>query len=206
MKKQSILDMIPDGQAGDWKIQTFTISEGQAKVSRFRAIINGHGRGGVAEGTYRQLSRNGTVVMSNTPDELRDSRYFVNRATGSVLINGLGLGCIIGQLLEKEDVTEITVIEKSREVIRLVGKYYREDKRVRIIHGDAFKWQPPKGKVYDAVWHDIWDFITTDNLPEMHRLHRKYGRRAKYQESWCRWICEREKRWEKKHEPWYNDI
>lgn len=44
------------------------------------------------------------------------------------------------------------------------------------------------------VWHDVWDYIDANNLTQMHALHRKYGRRADWQGSWCRDQCERQ-RW-----------
>ena len=43
---------------------------------------------------------------------------------------------------------------------------------------------------FDAVWHDIWDEISDENLPEMHKLHRKYGQRANWHGSWARAECE----------------
>ncbi len=43
-------------------------------------------------GKYRRLSNNGEVVMSNTPMEINTCMEFIERATGRVLINGLGLG------------------------------------------------------------------------------------------------------------------
>ena len=84
------------------------------------------------------------------------------------------------------------------EPIKLIAPHYN-DPRLEIIHADAFEWKPPKGVRYNCVWHDIWDYICTDNLPEMHKLHRKYGRRCDYQESWCRSVCEYEKRQEKRY-------
>ena len=56
----------------------------------------------------------------------------------------------------------------------MVAPTYIQDKRIKIINEDAFEFKPPKDKRYDFVWHDIWDDICTDNLPEMTKLHRKY--------------------------------
>lgn len=95
-------------------------------------------------------------------------------------------------MLDKPAVDKVTVIEISPDVITLVGSYLKEHfgARLEIIEADAFTWQPPRGVRYGAVWHDIWDNICSDNLPEMHKLHRKYGRRTDWQGSWCRWRCE----------------
>jgi len=178
---------IPDGKIGEWEIETFEVPK--EDISQMLSLMK-TGRH-VPSGTYKRLRRNNVTVMSNTPDEIRDGMYFVRKATGSVLINGLGMGIIVKMLLEKSDVTDITIIEKSKDVIELVSDYYN-DPRVTIINADCFEWKPPKGKRYNAVWHDIWDNICADNLPEMKKLHRKYRKRADYQESWCRGTCERQ--------------
>lgn len=141
-------------------------------------------------GTYERLKCGGQLVMSNTPAERNDYRWFVHKATGNVLVNGLGLGCVVRELLTKPDIERVTVIEKSADVIALVGPYIT-DPRLTIIEADAFEWKPSRGERYNAVWHDIWNDICADNLPEMHTLHRKYGRRTDYQESWCRDACKR---------------
>jgi hypothetical protein len=187
---------VPDGRSGDWSIDTFTISPDAAKMDALRGLFNGSGRYATA-GTYQRLLRGRTVVMSNTPDEIRDHYPLKYNATGHVLINGLGLGMCIEMIRHSEDVTRITVIENSKDVITLVAPTYRADPKVEIIHADAYDYQPPKGIRYGAVWHDIWDAICTDNLPEMARLHRKYGRRTDWQGSWMKPYLQREARRER---------
>lgn len=180
---------VPDGVSGNWSVETFTVQEKELSqvISMFKT-----GRG-VPAGTYKRLMRNGTCIMSNTPDEIRDFMSFVYRSKGSVLINGLGLGVLLKALLNKPEITDVTVIEKSEDVINLVAPTYLTDKRIIVINADAFTYKPPKGKRYNAVWHDIWDYISGDNLPEMAKLHRKYGSKTDYQDSWCREICKRYK-------------
>jgi hypothetical protein len=185
---------VPDGISGGWAVETFTVSEDDAQFARMRAMFHG-GRGYVPAGTYKRLIRTHgfkDVIMSNTPDEIRDFMGFVWKAKGSVLVNGLGLGVLLKALIDKPDITDITVIEKSEDVIKLVAPTYLTDKRVTIINADAFEYEPPQGKRYNAVWHDIWDGICSDNLKEMEILHRKYGRKTDYQESWCREQCKRQ--------------
>lgn len=181
---------VPDGVSGEWRVETFEVKNGE--LSQMLSVIK-TGRG-VPGGTYKALKRGETTVMSNTPDEIRDFMSFVHRAKGSVLVNGLGIGVLLKALLNKPEVTDITVIELSEDVIKLVAPTYLMDSRVTIIQGDAFTYKPPVDKKYDAVWHDIWDYICGDNLEEMKKLHRKYGRRTKYQESWCRELCEQANR------------
>lgn len=181
------LDMsfLPDGVSGHWSVSTFDVPENDLsqRISIFKS-----GRG-VPTGSYKRLLRSGTVVMSNTPDELRDYRHFTRKAYGAILINGLGLGCVVKELLNKSEVTKITVIEKSKDVIKLVAPYLK-DERLTVIHADAFEYKPAKDENFDFVWHDIWDYICSDNLKEMSRLHRKYGRKTGWQDSWAKSICQ----------------
>ena len=145
---------------------------------------------GVSAGTYKRLMRGNTVVMSNTPAEIRDHMDFIREAKkgGDILINGLGLGVALSEILKSDIVETVTVIEKSQDVIDLVSEYFTDD-RVNIIKDDAFEYIPTVGFRFNAVWHDIWDYITSDNLPEMTKLHRKYGRRTDWQGSWCKYEC-----------------
>jgi hypothetical protein len=178
---------VPDGVSGNCEVQTFIVPENDLS-QQFSLLSSGRG---VPAGTYKKLIIDGECVMSNTPDEIRDFRKFVYEARGSVLINGLGLGVLLKALIEKTEITDITVIEKSADVIKLVAPTYLIDKRITIINEDAFTYSPPKNKKYDTVWHDIWNYICADNLKEMEKLHRKYGRKTKYQESWCKDLCKR---------------
>lgn len=183
---------VPEGESGDWKVSRFTVTEHDEEIGRLRSLFSGRGRYCPA-GTYTKLTRNGVIVMSDTPDEVRDHEYFIEEAEGNILINGLGLGMVLNGCLRKPEVAHATVIEISEDVIKLVGNYYQTlyGDRLTIVHADAMAWKPPKGVWYDYVWHDIWDSICADNLKEMTTLHRRYGRIAGSQGSWCRELCRR---------------
>jgi spermidine synthase len=114
----------------------------------------------------------------------------VFHAKGHILINGLGIGMVLAACLRKPDVSRATVIEIDPDVVALFGPAYA-DPRVEVVTASAFEYQPPNGIRYGMVWHDIWDDICGDNLPEMTKLKRKYGRRADWQGCWCEWQCRR---------------
>lgn len=179
---------IQDGESGNWKIETFTITQKDADFFNMR-----NPRRSVSAGSYKRLRRNNQVIMSNTEAEIDDHMRFINTAKegGHILINGLGLGVALKSILESDKVLSVTIIEQSKDVISLVAKHYESDSRVNIIHEDAFTYKPPKNMRYSAVWHDIWDYICEDNLPEMSKLHRKYGRRTDWQGSWAKELCKR---------------
>lgn len=82
-----------------------------------RAEYTGNTDEFIPPGRYRRLSNGWDVVMSNTPDGDQNLRGFLERATGRVLINGLGLGMVLHAILQKEDVTHVTVIEKNRTLL-----------------------------------------------------------------------------------------
>jgi len=180
---------VPDGESGSWKIDTVVVTREEAAIENMHMARYGRY---VPPGVYKRLKRDGNTIMSNTPDEIQDHRtmfYQAKDSGGSVLINGLGLGVALKKVLSFENVTDVTVVELSEDVISLVSPYYK-DERLTIVHASAYDYKPPKGKRYNVVWHDIWDNICSDNLPEMHKLHRKYGRRSDWQGSWCRGECE----------------
>ena len=186
---------IPESSSGSWRIERFTVSEDEARFESMRAAISGSSRY-VPAGTYTRLMCGSILVMSDTPDEIRDHWEPIRQSHkrgGHVLICGLGLGVVLDRILQSDNVTRVTVIEKSQDVINLVGSYYEAKfgNRLEIINADAYEWIPPKGIKYSVAWFDIWDDICSDNLPEMQKLHRKYGRKAEWKGSWCRHMCER---------------
>jgi len=173
---------LPEMKKGDWVIEHFIVDQ-----TDYHSLLRGRG---VPHGKYTKAVRNGVLVMSDTPAEMRDHREAVFHAKGPCLLNGLGIGMVLKNIIKKECVTDVTVVEISQDLIDIVAPYYADD-RVTFVCADAFEYKPPKGKRYSMVWHDIWDYICADNLPEMTRLHRKYGRRTDWQGSWCKAECKR---------------
>ncbi|WP_429169329.1 hypothetical protein [Aeromonas hydrophila] len=182
--------VIPDGKSGEWRVESFTISEQESKMTMIRAMASGRPDEYAPAGEYKRLMRGSVVVMSNTPMEIRTNVDFIQRATGRVLINGLGLGMVLTAILKKPDVTSVTVVEASEDVIRLVAPSFADDPRVTITHSCAFQYTPEQGDRFDAVWHDIWDYIMASNLYQMNQLHDKYRAISSWQGSWARRECE----------------
>lgn len=194
---------VPEGQSGAWKVSRFAVTPKDEARDQLRAFVSQSGRA-VPVGTYTRLTRGGALVMSDTPDEVRDHLEPILKARGRVLVVGLGLGMVAQAVLRKPEVQHLTVVEKSPDVIRLVAPWLRErfegpvvdgaplfPGRVEIVEADALTWRPPKGARWDVAWFDIWDDITSDNLGEMRTLHRRFGRFAAWKGSWARWWCER---------------
>ena len=144
---------VPDGETGIWRIKT---------IKEFKVLF-----------------RKDRVVMSSAPVDVNDIIENLKDFKGSVLLTGLGLGIAVNVLLDKAEVTDITVLEKEIDVINLVAPSFKNTK-VKIIHADAFTWIPPKGKIYDFVWHDIFNFKHEIKRDEIERLNEKYAGIAKH--------------------------
>ncbi len=190
----------PEAAVGEHRIERFTVNMVEAAEHQLQCAISWQRGRGIKPGTYTRLVRgqgaagsfNATVVMSDTSAEINDHYDPVRESHGICLIHGLGLGIVAEACLRKDEVEKVIVIEKSEEVIELIGSYL-EDKwgeRIEIIQADCLEWEPPKGVRFGMVWHDIWDHICEDNLEDMKRLHRRYGRRSDWQGSWARELCE----------------
>lgn len=175
--------VLPDMKRGVWEIKNTVVDR-----MDYHSFLRG--RGVPLGESFAVLTRDGSLVMSDTPAEMWDHRLPVIRAFGSCLINGLGIGMVLKNVLLKPDVKDVTVVEISQDLIDMVSPHYA-DPRVEFVCADAFEYRIPKGKRYQMVWHDIWDNICEDNLPEMIKLHRKYGRHSDWQGSWSRDLVER---------------
>ena len=181
---------IPDGRSGKWYIEKFTVEDNSQKV-----IFNMHAGGrSVLNGTYTRLMLDNSwdnPIMSNTPAELNDQYepiYKIQELGGRILINGLGLGCIVKAALSFPNVERIDVVELEQDIINLVAPYYT-DHRVHIYHADAYEIKWEKEDRWTVAWHDIWPNICSDNLEGMTKLHRKYGHKVIWQDSWSKSEC-----------------
>src|SRR5271157_5165690 len=112
--------LVRPGASGDARVEHFTVSKAESRRTRMRAVVTGKDEL-VLPGRYAALFVGGEVMMSDTRMEHRSNRAVVEQARGHVLIAGLGLGMILHPIADKPEVERITVIEKSPDVIKLVG-------------------------------------------------------------------------------------
>lgn len=194
---------ITKGKMGRWTIDTFKLTAMQVRAENLANYFNGEQIMMVKPGTYTRLIRTGpkgtgTIVMSNTPMEVRTNAPFIKAAKGRVLISGLGLGMALKAVLAKPDVTSVKVIEIDGDLIHLItsGAFTREllTGRLVIEQADALAYKPAKDERYDVAWHDIWDEIDDDNLAQMAQLTRKWQHRIPLQLCWAKEQCQKMKR------------
>lgn len=157
-------EVLNNGQVGEFKLEQFEITE---KNRPWRDYI--------PDGKYVRLLGSNGCIMSDTPMEQRTNRDFVYNAHGDVFIAGLGIGMIVLPIQDKKEVQSITIIEKYAEVVELVGKQLPLNQKVKIIHGDVFTHEFPKGTKFDSIYFDIWNWINDEVWnKEMKPLRRKY--------------------------------
>lgn len=121
-----------------------------------------------------RLIVDGDVMMSDAPCEQLGSLPALQKARGCVLIAGLGLGMLPRALLEKPEVSRVTVIEKDADVIGLVHPHLPR-RRLRVVHADAFEWLPRERERFDTIWLDIWPHVTPKNLIEIGKLRAQWS-------------------------------
>lgn len=181
---------VPEGELDGLKVEHFEVKPHDLDNLR-EALRTGRQ---TSPGWYTRLvdTTTRTMWMSDTSAEKWDHIPAVN-AIGHgkaerILIQGLGLGMVLAAALSFDHVTHIDVIEYDERVIKLVGPHYTGDPRVNIIHADAWDQMKawPRGTRWNVVWSDIWPDITTDNIPEMDRMHTFYSRRSDWHRSWSR--------------------
>lgn len=182
---KDMAEILRDGQCGEYRLEHFTITD-----KDFIAKV----RSGIPNGTYVSLKHRGGIVMSNTPMEQQTNLDFVSKAHGKVLIGGLGIGMIILAIQDKENVEQITVVEKSKEVVELVASQLPLNEKVNIVIDDVHTYKP--NMKYNTIYMDIWNYINKDVYErDMKPLIARYRRHLvektedeqRYIDCWCKY-------------------
>lgn len=179
---------VQDGISGRWQVDSFQITKTYADYLNllYFGEVDHKGLYCLSPGLYKRLKHDDFLVTSNTRIDFQMYFELFERAEGRVLINGLGIGLSLQIVLARSSVTDVTVVERSSDVLSLIAPAFESDRRVTFVNDDAFSYKPKKYKTFDSVWHDIWDRVSENNRHDMTRLHRKYGSRTRWQSSWSR--------------------
>lgn len=179
----------PPGRSGPWVLERFVVAPAGPG-----ATGSGPDCARRRPGSYSRLRRDGEVFMTDLYDEWWTQRIAVEEACrrgGSLLITGLGLGMVVESILrsDKGRVQDITVLEYSEDVIRLVAPHLlaRYPGRLRVELADAYTWQPPPGQGFSLVWHDIWpNPYGAEVEAQMVHLEARYRDRCDWVGCWPR--------------------
>ncbi len=110
---------------------------------------------------YLAVYDNNRLWMSITPNEINTMKEPINKAKGSVLTFGLGLGYFAYMCSLKDDVKSVTIIEKDERVIKLFKEYilpyFANIEKINIIKEDAYVYlSKMNDDMYDYVFVDIY--------------------------------------------------
>lgn len=123
------------------------------------------------------LKEGNRVWMSPAISEIESMRDGIEKGYGKCLTMGLGIGVLPYLWLLKDEVESVTIVEFNQDVIDLFEKYirpqFRTDKRLEIIHGDAFDYYTEEFlQQFDYVYVDFWE-SSGDGLGLYTRLMKK---------------------------------
>ena len=90
--------------------------------------------------TEAERAARGAVWMSLTPGEMMSQREGIRRAKNKVVIGGLGLGWFFEKVANKKEVSEVIVVEKSKELLDWYGETIcNRFPKASLIWGDVWK-------------------------------------------------------------------
>ena len=75
---------------------------------------------------------------------------------GDILIAGLGIGMVNELLVDSDDVTSVTIVEKEQDVVDLVWEHCAKDDRFTLVVDDIETWDVPEDSSWDVGWFDSW--------------------------------------------------
>jgi len=157
---------VPDyktGKYGKWTLDQFD-----------PVLVHGYFTGvQPAKHNYR-LKKANTIWMSLTPMELESQSHHALAAYGHTVVMGLGMGILLYNILGREEVTQVTVVERERTVFELLHQIANPTswsgwEKARFVFADALYWKPDEHVDYLTV--DIWSKLGDYNLrPDGQRI------------------------------------
>jgi len=164
-----VLD-IPEGKVGKFRIRHIEYPAGHTlKSGNLRTALFGQES---EELTYdhptrwHELTENGGVWMTDLPIEQRQHDELLSRARGRVLVGGLGIGYAVVALAARSKVTEIVVIERSPEIIKLTWKATVERAKtinpkikLKVVEADLFTYLKNRQRLKKAKPEFTWAFF-----------------------------------------------
>jgi len=134
----------------------------------------------VDHGTHFTLYNNGDRWMVCEKDsdlQIKELYSSYDTAVGDILVSGLGFGILALWLSSKPNVTSVTVIEFSQDVIDLFKQSNDVPDNLTIIHGDIINYNTDKH--YDVILLDHYERQTFDwRIKDMNRICQRISHKA----------------------------
>ncbi|MBR3965104.1 MAG: hypothetical protein IKJ80_06820 [Clostridia bacterium] len=158
---------LPEGKCGNWTFEKRVCRAYEGFVFD-DPIITDDGRvipqiGFFEEDyPYPAVLEGGREWMTLMPNETNTTKPALDAARGRVLTFGLGLGYFAYMASIKDEVTSVTVVERSKDAIALFKEHilpqFPDPKKVTVVCSDAFEFaenEMARGE-YDMVFTDLW--------------------------------------------------
>ncbi len=117
---------------------------------------------------YLAVIKDDVTWMSTDPNEINTMRDSIKESRGHVLAFGLGLGYFPIMSAVKDDVIDVTIVEKDPNIIQIFKKHilplFEYKEKIHIIQDDAFNFARKDLNKYDYLFIDIWH-NPEDGLP-----------------------------------------
>ena len=117
---------------------------------------------------YLAVLENKREWMTITPNEINTMQKAIDEANGNVITFGLGLGYYPYMVSLKDDVKNVTIVEKDPNVIDMFTKnilpLFPNGDKIKIVNEDAFEFLKDNNLidfnyVFVDIWHDVKDGI-----------------------------------------------
>jgi predicted methyltransferase len=107
--------------------------------------------------------------MVDDPPHWWSMQGYARNSSGKVLVAGLGLGLVIGELLKNVDVSSVTVVEHNKDVIGLISPLLPAaiDVKLDIVNKDFYEFINKTDNKFDRIIIDLW---TTSSGEETLRI------------------------------------
>ena len=107
--------------------------------------------------------------MCITPNEINTMEKHIAKAKGNIVTFGLGLGYFAYMASMKNDVKNVTIVEKDKDIISLYNQYifpfFPYKNKIHIVEEDAIKYiEKNQLSEFDYAFFDLWH-NAEDGLP-----------------------------------------
>lgn len=124
------------------------------------------------DGHLVALNSAGEILMIDHPSEIDPYFPFIERATGSVLLLGLGLGIMAELLLATGHISQIHAVEIDPTLCDYV-RARLPDRRLHIYNDDAWRWRPHMA--FHFGFYSIWHLRNLETWNEKELLKSRYA-------------------------------
>jgi len=114
---------------------------------------------------YVSLYKGKQHWTDDAPQSNQLQQVWLDKCWGKVLVGGLGTGYAARYLAQKQNVTEIIVVEIAQEVIDLVWPYIDTQGKGKIVCADIFEFLKKPIKI-DTAYFDIYNNLGRKSVKE----------------------------------------